>query len=80
MAHRGGLHRLTIKPAVACWIHGDGGLGDRKQRHWRTTVFDLSVGKPLVLAVLVAVIFGPGAIRLLAGQASRTLRGPRHRP
>ena len=44
--------------------------------HWRTTVFDLSVPKLLVLAVLVVVIFGPGVLGRIAGQANRTLRGP----
>jgi Sec-independent protein translocase protein TatA len=54
-------------------------MGGWKPRHWRTTVFDLSVGKLLVLAVLVALIFGPGVVRRLAGHASRTLRSPRQR-
>jgi sec-independent protein translocase protein TatB len=37
-------------------------------------VFDLSIGKILVLAVLALVIFGPDQLPKIAGQAGRALR------
>jgi sec-independent protein translocase protein TatB len=37
-------------------------------------VFDLSIGKLLVLAVLALVIFGPDQLPKMAGQAGRALR------
>jgi sec-independent protein translocase protein TatB len=37
-------------------------------------VFDLSIGKLLVLAVLALVIFGPDQLPKIAGQAGRALR------
>ena len=37
-------------------------------------LFDLSIGKILVLAVLAVVIFGPDQLPRIAGQAGRALR------
>jgi sec-independent protein translocase protein TatB len=37
-------------------------------------VFDLSIGKLLVLAVIALVIFGPDQLPKIAGQAGRALR------
>jgi len=37
-------------------------------------VFDLSIGKLLVLAVIAIVVFGPDQLPKLAAQAGRTLR------
>jgi sec-independent protein translocase protein TatB len=37
-------------------------------------VFDLSIGKLLILAVIALVIFGPNELPKIAGQAGRALR------
>lgn len=41
---------------------------------WEFCVFDLSIGKILVLAVIALVIFGPDQLPKMAKQAGRTLR------
>jgi sec-independent protein translocase protein TatB len=41
---------------------------------WEFRVFDLSIGKLLVLAVIALVIFGPDQLPKMAKQAGHTLR------
>jgi sec-independent protein translocase protein TatB len=41
---------------------------------WRLTVFDLSLTKLMVLAIIAVVIFGPDQLPRVAAQAGRTLR------
>ena len=51
--------------------------GARRQApplEWEFCVFDLSIGKLLVLAVIALVIFGPDQLPKMAKQAGRTLR------
>jgi sec-independent protein translocase protein TatB len=41
---------------------------------WRLAVFDLSLTKLMVLAIIAIVIFGPDQLPKVAAQAGRTLR------
>ncbi len=41
---------------------------------WRYDVFDLSIGKILVLAVIGIIVFGPDQLPKMAAQVGRTLR------
>ena len=52
----------------------DGGNRPPRERPMETPVFDLSLPKLLVLAVIALVVFGPNELPKMAAKAGKALR------